>query len=143
MDSTSQIIEIASNIQWLLVAVVTIGIILLVLIALAVWALFKGGSILLEHQQDKVFRVFSENHLSKNENDELITYCNERLETHPNDVWAHWYLGQAQFHTNMFHESKRSFERVLELEPSWYSSIDSWIEKISDKLDDSRPKLVD
>jgi cytochrome c-type biogenesis protein CcmH/NrfG len=143
MDSTHQLIELADNIQWLLVALVAISAVLLVLISLGVWALFKAGTILLEHQKDKVFRVLSEDYLSKDENKELITYCNERLLTHPNDVWAHWYLGQAQFHKNMYHESKRSFERVLELEPSWYSSIDSWIEKIAEKQDNLGPKLVD
>ena len=143
MENSANILELANNIQWLLVALVVIGVFLLIVLSLGVWALFIGGKTLLDQHKDKVFRVLAEDHLSKNENTELISYCNERLITHPSDVWAHWYMGQAQFHTNLLHESKRSFERALEIEPSWYNSIDSWIEKITDEVEESGPKLVE
>jgi cytochrome c-type biogenesis protein CcmH/NrfG len=143
MENSSNLIELANNIQWLLVALVVIGVILLIVLSFGAWAMFIAGKKLIDQHKDKVFRVLAEEHLNKNENTELITHCNERLDTHPSDVWAHWYLGQAQFHTNLLHESLRSFERALEIEPSWYSSIDSWLEKITNKVKESGPKLVD
>jgi len=143
MENSANIIDLANNIQWLLVALVVIGVILLIVLSFVAWAMFIASKTLLDQHKDKVFRVLAEEHLSKNENTELISHCNERLDTHPSDVWAHWYLGQAQFHTNLLHESKRSFERAVEIEPSWYSSIDSWIEKITDKVEEAGPELVE
>jgi len=87
--------------------------------------------------------VQAEDFLCKNEAAELLEHCNDRLNTHPNDIWAHWYLGQANFNISAWRESKRNFERVLEIDPSWFHTIETWLEKIEEKTSESGPKLVE
>jgi len=129
------------TIKWLLVATL-VGISLIAVASVIVAVIFVLGlSVLKEQHYGKVFQRLSEDLLSKNDIDELVQLVEGRLESHPQDVWAHWYMGQAKYHKGVYPESKRSFERVLELEPSWYNSIDSWIDKLDEKLDEG-PKLV-
>ena len=138
MESVTEL----ETIKWLLVAIL-VGMVLIaasaVLIAVIFW---QGFEMVREQNQGKVFRVMAEDYLAKDENNELIEYVEERLESHPQDVWAHWYMGQAKYHNGVYPESKRSFERVIELEPSWYSSVESWFEKINEKLEEG-PQLVE
>ncbi len=142
-ENMNLLIEKTETIQWLLTALLSISVLFLIVFCLGLWMFYVGGKIIIDKRDDQVFRVHSENYLGKNAITELVDYCEERLKTHPNDMWAYWYLGQAHFHAESWLASKRSFERVLELEPSWYSSIDSWLEKLSDKIDESGPKLVE
>lgn len=138
MESVAEL----ETIKWLLVAIL-IGMILIAISAVAIAFIFMSGlEMAKEQNQGKVFRILAEDHLAKDENNELIEYVEERLESHPQDVWAHWYMGQAKYHIGVYPESKRCFERVIELEPSWYSSVESWFEKINEKLEEG-PQLVE
>ena len=138
MESGSEIITI----KWLIVAIlvcISIVAIAAVVIAAIFW---QGFGIIKEQNQAKVFRLIAEDYLAKDSNEELLEHVEERLKSHPQDVWAHWYMGQVKYHARIYPESKRSFEKVLELEPSWYSSVDSWLEKIVEKLNEG-PQLVE
>lgn len=122
------------TIKWLLVAIL-IAVILVAVSAVLIAVIFRlGFDVLKEQNQGKVFRVIAEDYLARDENDELIVFVKERLESHPQDVWAHWYMGQAKYHNGVYPESKRSFERVIELEPSWHMSVETWLEKINEKI---------
>jgi len=138
MESLPELITI----KWLLVAIL-VGISLLtlsvVLVAVVHWI---GLGVLKEQLQGKVFRKLSEDMLAKNEIDDLLEYAEERLESHPHDVYAHWYIGQAKYYKGKYPDSKRSFERVVELEPSWYSSAESWFDRLEEKIKEG-PKLVE
>ena len=130
------------TIKWLLVALLVCGVVVAlsaVAIALATWFALRMGK---EQNSGRVFRAVAEDHLSRNDNEELVEYAEGRLESHPQDVWAHWYLGQAKFHTGHLPDSKRCFERVLELEPSWYSSVESWLDRINQEIEKG-PQLVE
>jgi len=130
------------TIKWLLVAILVCGVFVAlsaIAIAATTWLALRMGK---EQNSGRIFRALAEDHLSKNENEELAEYAEARLESHPHDVWAHWYLGQVKFHTGHFPESKRCFERVLELEPSWYNSVDSWLERVSEEIEKG-PQLVE
>ncbi len=138
MEAASEL----ETIKWLLVAIL-VGLFLVALsavsVAVTIWFGFRMAK---EQNSGKVFRVVAEEHLARNENDKLVEYAEERLESHPQDVWAYWYMGQAKFHTGKLPESKRCFERVVELEPSWYSSVKSWLERIGEKMEKG-PQLVE
>lgn len=137
MEAVSEL----ETIKWLLIAIL-VGVVLVAVAAVSIAVIFwQGFKILKEQNQGNVFKVMAEDYLARNENTELIEYVEERLESHPQDVWAHWYMGQAKYHTGVYPESKRCFERVIELEPSWYSSVESWFEKIDEKLKEG-PQLV-
>jgi cytochrome c-type biogenesis protein CcmH/NrfG len=138
MEAVSEL----ETIKWLLIAIL-VGMVLVALAAVSVAAtIWLGFRMAKENNSGKVFRVVAEEHLARNENDELVEYANERLESHPQDVWAHWYLGQAKFYIGQLPESKRCFERVVELEPSWYGSAESWLERIGEKMEKG-PTLVE
>lgn len=138
MEAASEL----ETIKWLLIAIL-IAMILVALaavsVAVAIWLGFRMAK---ENNSGKVFRAVAEEHLARNENDELVEYAKERLESHPQDIWAHWYLGQAKFNIGQLPESKRCFERVVELEPSWHDSAESWLERISKKMEKG-PTLVE
>ena len=130
------------TIKWLLVAIL-IGMVFIALSAVTIAAIhWLGFGVLKEQLQGKVFRRMAEDFLAKSENTELIEYSEERLSSHPHDVWAHWYLGQAKYHKGIYPEAKRCFERVNELEPSWINTTESWLEKVNDKINEG-PQLVD
>ena len=143
INNLGLILENTETIIWLLTTIVVISALFLIAFSLGLLMLYVGGKAMLNQHGDRVFRIQSEDYLGKNLIKELEEHCQERLESHPNDVWAHWYIGQAHYHSSSWQASKRSFERALELEPSWYSSIDSWLEKLSDKISEAGPKLVE
>ena len=100
-----------------------------------------GATGIREQHSGKIFRMMAEDYLARNEIDELISHVEERLESFPQDVYAHWYMGQAKYFKGRYPDAKRSFARVVELEPSWRTSADSWLERIEEKLEED-PKLV-
>lgn len=130
------------TIKWLLVAIL-VGMVLVAISAIIIAVIhWLGFGVLKEQHQGKVFRRMAEDYLAKSENVELVEYAKERLSSHPHDVWAHWYLGQAKFHMGAYPEAKRSFERVNELEPGWLSTTESWLEKVAEKINEG-PQLVE
>ena len=138
MEAVSEL----ETIKWLLVAML-VGLVLVALSAVSIAVIFwQGFGMVKEQNSGKVFRAMAEDYLAKNENNDLIECVEEWLGSHPQDVWAHWYMGQAKFYAGAYPESKRCFERVVELEPSWYASVESWLEKISEKLEKG-PQLVE
>jgi cytochrome c-type biogenesis protein CcmH/NrfG len=138
MEAASEL----ETIKWLLVAIL-VGIALIAVSAISITVIFwQGLEIVREQNAGNLFRTMAEDYLAKNENKKLIDHVEERLASHPNDVWAHWYMGQAKYHNGAYPESKRSFERVIELEQSWYSSVESWFKKIGEKLERG-PQLVE
>ncbi|MFV2058459.1 MAG: tetratricopeptide repeat protein [Thiohalomonadales bacterium] len=138
MDTLHEI----TTIKWLLVATL-VGVFLLVALAFFLAAfLWLGSSAIRDQQQANTFKLLAENYLAKNEIDDLAEHSEKRLETHPHDVWAHWYSGQTKYHQGIYPDSKRNFERALELEPSWDSAVESWLDKLEEKIKEG-PKLVE
>jgi cytochrome c-type biogenesis protein CcmH/NrfG len=137
-----EVVAELETIKWLLVAML-VGIVLVTLSAVAIAiTIWLGFRLVQEQNSGQVFRLMAEDYLSQNENDELEKYAKERLRSHPQDIWAHWYLGQATFHVGNFPVSKRCFERVIELDPAWYGSVEAWLERVNEKLKKG-PHLVD
>lgn len=129
------------TIKWLLIGLlVCFVVIALVTIALSFF-IFHVLKASLESQSGTVYKKIAEDSLSRNEITKLVENTEERLQSHPHDVWAHWYMAQAKYYEGLYPESKRCFERVLELEPGWYNSVDSWVDRIGEKLDEG-PQIV-
>ena len=138
MEATTDI----ETIKWLLVAIL-VGMVVVAISAVVIAVTFwLGYQIIKDQSSGKIFRAIAEDYLAKNENTELMGLVEERLDSHPQDVWAHWYMGQVKYHTGAYTESRRCFERVIELEPGWYSSVESWLGKISQELEKG-PQLVE
>lgn len=141
-----QILSLArdiTTIKWLL----AIGLFLLAVFVIAalstVYMLYLSLTALKDQQSGKIYRNKAEDLIAKACYDELIQESKQRLQTHPNDVWTHWYLGQAHFYTKKWIDSKHCFKRVLELEPGWYSSVDSFLDKIEQGIKENGPRLVE
>ena len=138
MEAVSEL----ETIKWLLVTIL-IGIAIIaiaaILIAIIFWLCYKS---LDEESSGKIFKFLAEEHLAKNETEKLLDHVNKRLSSHPHDVWANWYKGQAKFRSGEYTESKRCFEKVVELEPRWDSTVEPWVAKINEKLEKG-PQLVE
>ena len=81
-------------IKWLLVAIL-VGMVVIAIASVILAVIFWYGlSIVREQYRGRVFREIAEDHLAKNEISELEEYVEERLKSHPQDVWAHWYMGK-------------------------------------------------
>lgn len=138
MDSVADI----HTIKWLLVGVLAAVIVIALAAVATFWVFVLMYKISKEQNEGKAFQVLAEEHLARGEIDGLLASAEERLTLYPNDAWAHWYKAQAAFRKGAYPESRRSFQRVLELEPGWHSSVNAWIELVEEKIQEG-PHLVD
>jgi cytochrome c-type biogenesis protein CcmH/NrfG len=133
--------EDIQTIKWLVVAIL-IGMVIVaasaIFVAYVFWVGFKQY---MDNNSVELFKDIAESHLSKNEINELIKHAAERLNTHPRDVWASWYMGQAKYFNGELPEAKQLFTRIRDLEPSWKAVVSAWIERIEDDLSKG-PSLV-
>jgi cytochrome c-type biogenesis protein CcmH/NrfG len=138
MEAVSEL----ETVKWLLVAIL-IAVIVIALsavsVAVSIWLAVRAAK---EETSGHAFRADAEEYLARDECDELVRSAEHRLGTHPQDAWTHWYLGRAKFNIGKLPESKRCFEKVIELEPSWTQSAESWIARINEEIDKG-PKLVE
>jgi len=137
------IVQDIATIKWLMVFGLGMLAVFVAAALFGVYLLYLSVAALREQQAGKIFRLKAEDLIAKAQYDELISDCMQRLQTHPNDVWTHWYLGQAYYYKKTWIDSKRSFRRVLELEPGWYSSVDSFLERVERAIRESGPRLVE
>lgn len=130
------------TIKWLVVAIL-VGMVVVTASAIFVASVFWVGlKQFMDNNSVELFKDIAESHLSKNEIDELLEHADERLKTHPRDVWASWYMGQAKYFKGELPEAKQLFTRISELEPSWKAVVSAWIERIEDDLSKG-PSLVE
>jgi len=61
----------------------------------------------------------------------LTKHCNDQLSSHPNHIYAIWWLARTKFEIGEASEAKTLFQRVLELAPSWKETeVDPYLEKL-------------
>jgi tetratricopeptide (TPR) repeat protein len=137
MESVAEL----QTIKWLLVGLLACFVVIALVLIATAFIIYHALKITLENQSGTVYKKMAEDFLTRNEISKLVELNEERLLSHPHDVWAHWYMAQAKYYEGLYPESKRYFARVLELEPSWYTSVDSWVERIAENLDKG-PKIV-
>lgn len=146
IDAAPAISEVAAHLEtiagllgWL---VVLAGIVTLALLATAGFAGYTLFSTR-QHRAGDLFRLQAEDLLGRGEIEEVIRMARVRLERYPDDVWAHWYLGQGYFRRQAWPDARHAFRSVLELEPSWYGSVEDYLARIEEGLVESAPRLVD
>lgn len=136
-----EIIEELETIKMLIITIL-VGMVLITSSVLFMTYIFYRGAMKIREQHgDKAFRMTSEDYLARNKIEDLIEHVEDRLKLFPHDVWAHWYMGQAKYFSGALAESKHCFSRVVELEPSWETSANSWLDRIDEKLSEG-PSLV-
>ena len=81
--------------------------------------------------------------MAQNKIEELLTEIEKRLKTHPNDPYAYFYRGQGLFAIEKYHDSKRAFIKANELEPSMSAAVERWTNRISEKLKETSPRIVE
>jgi len=76
------------------------------------------------HQANKYFEVA--------DFEKLAQHCNEQLTSHPNHIYALWWLARTKLEIGKVSEAKALFRRVHELAPSWKEThIDPYLEKLN------------
>jgi len=128
-------------IKWLLVAFLVLFSVLLVAIIGGIAFMAKvGGEVL---KPTKNFRRIGQEHLEKDEINDLIELCEEKLETHPNHDLANWFLALGYYHKGKLHDAKRAFLKTEEFRPSWKEEhIDPYLREIEKKLKNSKPEII-
>lgn len=138
-DVATQLERIADLLGWLLALAGIVTVALVATAACAGYMLFSTR----QHRAGDLFRLQAEDLLGRGELDQVIRMARERLDRYPDDVWAHWYLGQGYFRKQAWPDARHAFRNVLELEPSWYGSVEDYMARIEEGLVDSAPRLVD
>jgi len=67
----------------------------------------------------EVWRNEANEYFDKGEYDSLISHCEKRIETYPNDVTAIWWLARAHLENGNREKADEYFEKVTNIEPSW------------------------
>jgi predicted Zn-dependent protease len=128
MDTDSQALSNLEEIRRLLQVLVYIGLVIASAVAirtlLYIWATWR--QIRSEGFQGRASEKYRDGKL-----DELAQMCKERLESHPRDVYATYYLGVIAFDRSEYTEAKDYFTQTLALAPTWHAQVSGYLEKIS------------
>jgi len=135
----TQIDAVIGLLKWLVALQAVLAAVALVLVASAGYFLYA----MREHRAGDLFRLQAEDLLGRGEVETVIRMARSRLETHPSDVWVHWYLAQGYFRKQAWPDARHAFRTVVELEPSWYASVEDYMDRIEEGLIDVSPRLVD
>jgi hypothetical protein len=80
------------------------------------------------------FKTDAEDLLEQNKLSDLKTRMLERLESHPNFDYAHWYLARALYLEGDDDAALREFAILKKLSPSWNAShIDPYVKTIHER----------
>lgn len=110
---------------YILLAIVTLGVIANWIRA---WASVKN---MLEKELAELFTKEAGDFHDKGKFDELLIYCEEKLESKPNHSYALWYKAKAHYQKHEYDKSKECFGKLEIIEPSWGTShILPYLEKI-------------
>lgn len=138
----SQILGELRQIKWVLLAMLAWG----VLFLYGLGRLFAHAKVGLEtariNAEQQKFRAQTEGLLQRGSYEMAAADCERRLKSHPNDFWAHYFLGQAFLNMSKLHEARRAFERAGEIAPDWERNTNAWLERTDKKLKEAGPKLV-
>jgi len=116
--------DIRTAIYWLL-AVVIVGVI-------ANW-IRAGISIknAMGKKLDDLFTDEASELYDKGQFGDLISHCEEYLNSRPNHSYALWYKAKALYQKQEYKKSKECFEQLSKNEPSWdESNIQPYLKKI-------------
>jgi tetratricopeptide (TPR) repeat protein len=102
----------------------------------------RSADILEKQQEEKQFQQRMEDLLTKGLGKDAFFAATERLANRPRDPYVYWYLGQANYQMQKYLEAKRSFSTVREIDPTWQSAVEPWLERVEEEIRNSGPKVV-
>lgn len=146
MDTTTDLILILStelgHIKWLLAVAVVLLAAFATAAAAAAYTLVRMNKQVAEQGRLTLFQNEADDCLESGRLEDLVALAKGRIDSHPRHTWAHWYLALGFYHKGQWHDAKRCFFKVLELDPSWRDSVDAYLEELEVKIAQSGPKLV-
>jgi len=92
--------------------------------------------------ESNAFGFHAEEMLRRNDIEHLIKTCDSRIETHINDPEAYLFKAKALYYQGKYHDAKRCFEQVLELESSYNYVLEPWLDSIEFKIKENAPRIV-
>lgn len=101
------------TIKWLLIALLGVACFFVYVASKAATRFAAGASNLKENLEYQKFQRDVEGLLQRGSYETAITEAKLRLVAYPSDVYAHYYLGQALFHTDKIHDARKRFKRWL------------------------------
>ena len=98
-------------------------------IGLVVWVL-RAGTQVAANLRSAVAAAWTRSATAlfeKKKYEALSSYCQARLQEAPNDALALWWLGRACRELGQHELARQHFRRVVEIYPSWKSSVDPYL----------------
>tara|TARA_R110002096_G_scaffold429995_1_gene643438 strand:+ start:400 stop:810 length:411 start_codon:yes stop_codon:yes gene_type:complete len=123
--------DIKIAIYWL------IGIVSLGVIANWVRAII-GIRSTIKREKNEIFSEIASELFDEGKWDELIDYCDMKLDRKPNHSYALWYSAKAYYQKKELDKAKEQFRRLSLAEPSWDDNyIQPYMNRISKENDNS------
>jgi tetratricopeptide (TPR) repeat protein len=98
----------------------------LVISIAAVFQIFEKVTLIIKNIKtaiNEVWRNEASEYFEKGKYDSLMSHCEKRIETHPNDATAIWWLARANLANGLNDKADELFVKVIELEPTWKESL--------------------
>jgi tetratricopeptide (TPR) repeat protein len=113
--------------------------VLMAIVVLGVVASFIRAGIsaksLLKGKLDDLFRDEANHLFDRAAFDELIKYCEDKLNSKPFHSDALWYVAKAYYQKGEHKKAKEYFEKLAKSEPSWEKQ---YVQPYLEKIDQSR-----
>ena len=131
-----------SELKLWLITVVCIFLLIAIQLFVVVWWIIKATRTNLANVEARAFRVEASMLLDNGEYEKLKELAAQRQSSSPGDAQALYYLGVASFRCNEYIEAKRHFSRLINLDPGWKKTADSYLMQIEEILRQLKPKPI-
>ena len=135
-----EILKEIQLVKWLLITLISIfGLIFLGIIFIT----YKIKSTIKNENFHRDFSSEARDLLDKGLPDEVIEKAKARIETHPKDKWAHWYLAEAYREKEEYTKSLEIFTVLKKMAPKWKKEyIEPNINEIKETLKNIKPEVL-
>lgn len=108
-----------------------------------VYIIYKTATLAKSNKLYSDFSSEARELLDKGLCDDLIQKAKERIETHPKDKWAHWYLAEAYREKGEYTKALEIFTILEKMAPRWKEDyIEPNIREIKETLKSIKPEVL-
>jgi tetratricopeptide (TPR) repeat protein len=126
METEIAILQDIRSALWVLIIVVSIGVVAVVVRAIV--TSYRA----VKTEIDNFFYNSASAMYESGDLNELVKYCQEHLKKKPKEAYAYWFLGKAHFQMKELDKAEEYFNKAVEIYPSWEKEwIGPFLEKIA------------
>ena len=126
--------EILNSLDQIKLLLVIILIIVTLLLVGKIVRLISRLILKLTTYRENAFIHLASKHYYNEEYEELVEYCNEKIESWGNNPYPLYWLARAKYKLGELETAEELFNRVKDVEPEWLTSIEPHLAKINQAL---------